>query len=168
MFHLLPKGKVEKTAGFPIAPHCPHNYIKILTDRLIDFAQTCPVPLASGHREPPASLSIQKQGVVSFCLWRKFLFLLDCMIDPHNLVSIVGDIGFCVFCGITSVLIVADNFSTSFAHRLFHNNHQPFLRSWKPGRWWKHWVPQPWPSWPWLRCGQRSFWQSVRAWQSWS
>jgi len=53
MFHLLPKGKVEKTAGFPIAPHCPHNYIKVLTDRLIDFAQTCPVPLASGHRETP-------------------------------------------------------------------------------------------------------------------
>lgn len=53
MFHLLPKGKVEKTAGFPVAPPNRLYYIKVLTARLNGFAQTCPVPLASGHRGTP-------------------------------------------------------------------------------------------------------------------
>lgn len=72
-------------------------------------------------KKPTGSLrSLGTCGVVS-------TFLLDYVVNPQDLVGIVGDIGFCVLVGVFLLLIILHDGGTHFRNGLFHSNHPPFL-----------------------------------------
>ena len=47
----------EKIFYLRYSPQYPHKYMKVLTARLTDFAQSRPIPLASGQKEPVGSIN---------------------------------------------------------------------------------------------------------------
>ena len=100
-------------------PRYPQFYMKVATARLNGSAQNLSgVPCFWIQRSPLAP-SLGTSGFI-------FSLLLDDVVYPHDLVGIVGNIGFGVCVGVAPVFVIPNNVGTGSKDGDFHSRHLPF------------------------------------------